>query len=175
MTPQTATVMQPMKTPAAVKQTESQQIFNRMHEVFDAIEKRAFELSDSGRKIGQHLSDWLQAESEILHPLHLEIAETDETLTVRAEVPGFTAEELDINVQGKRLTIAGRQESKEDATKGKTIYSEHCAKEIFRSVDLPSDVDGANVDATLKDGVLSIKLPKAAHAKSVRVQPKAAS
>lgn len=173
MTPQTATAMQPVRTSAVAKQTGTENAIDRFQQVFDSIEKRAFEIFDNnGKWFGHDLSDWLQAESEILRPLHLEIAETDEALTVRAEVPGFTANELDIRVDGKRLTIAGKHESKEQSTKGKTIYSERCANEIFRSVALPSDVDGARVNATLKDGVLNIDLPKATHAKSVRIEPK---
>jgi len=176
MTPQAATAMQPAKTTAVTKQTEPENVFDRMQKVFDSVEKRAFEIfNNNGRWFGQDLSNWLQAESELLHPVHLEIAETEDALTVRAEVPGFTAKELDIRVEGNRLTIAGKHESKEESKKGKTIYSERCAKEILRSVDLPSDVDGTKVNATLKDGVLSIELPKAPHAKSVRIEAKAAS
>ena len=176
MTPQAATAMQPAKTTAVTKQTEPENVFDRMQQVFDSIEKRAFEIfNNNGRWFGHELSDWVQAESEILHPVHLEIAETEDALTVRAEVPGFTAKELDIRVERNRLTIAGKHESKEESKKGKTIYSERCAKEILRSVDLPSDVDGTKVNATLKDGVLSIELPKAPHAKSVRIEAKAAS
>lgn len=175
MTPQTATAMQPVKTTAATKQTGAEDIFAQMQEVYDSISKRAFEIFDNnGRWFGRELSDWLQAESEILHPVHLEIAETDDALNVRAEVPGFTANELDIHVEGNRLTIAGKHETKEESKKGKTIYSEQCAKEIFRSVDLPSDIDAAKVNATLKDGVLGIDLPKAPHAKNIKVEAKAA-
>jgi HSP20 family protein len=176
MTAQTATAMQPAKTSAVERQTETENVFDRMQQAYDSIEKRAFEIfNDHGKSFGRDLSDWLQAESEILHPVHLEIAETDEALTVRAEVPGFTTKELDIRVEGNRLTIAGKHESKEESTKGKTVYSERCAKEIFRSVDLPSAVDGSKVNATLKDGVLNLELPKALHAKSVRIEPKAVS
>jgi HSP20 family protein len=175
MTAQTATAMQPVKTSAVAKQAGTENAIDRFQQVFDSIEKRAFEIfNNNGRWFGRDLSDWLQAESEILHPLHLEIAETDEALTVRAEVPGFTAKELDIRVEGNRLTIAGKHESKEESTKGKTVYSERCANEILRSVYLPSDVDGTKVNATLKDGVLNIELPKAPHAKSMRIEPKAA-
>jgi HSP20 family protein len=175
MTAQTGTAVQPVKISAVAKPIQTENVFDRMQQVFDSIEKRAFEIFDNnGRWFGNELSDWLQAESEMLHPVHLEIAETEETLTVRAEVPGFTAKELDIRVEGNRLTIAGKHESKEERTKGKTIYSERCAKEIFRSVFLPSDVDGTKVNATLKDGVLDLDLPKAPHAKSVRIEAKSA-
>lgn len=176
MTAQTATAMQPVKISAAPKLTESENAFDRFQQVYDSIARRAFEIFDhNGRWFGNELSHWLQAESEILHPVHLEIAETDDALTVRAEVPGFTTKELDITVEGNRLTIAGKHESNQESTKGKTIYSERCAKEILRSVDLPADVDGAKVNATLKDGVLNLELPKAPHAKSVRIEAKAAS
>jgi HSP20 family protein len=176
MSPQAATALQPAKTSAVAKQTEIENTFVRMQQAYDSIAKRAFGIfENNGRWFGNELSDWLQAESEILHPVHLEIAETEEVLAVRAEVPGFTAKELDIQVEGNRLTIAGKHESKEERTKGKTIYSERCAKEILRSVYLPSDVDGPKATATLKDGVLNIELPTAPHAKSVRIEPKTAS
>ena len=176
MTPQAATAMQAAKTSAVAKQIETENTFDRLQQAYDSIAKRAFEIFDNnGRWVGRDLSDWLEAESELLHPVHLEIAETEEDLTVRAEVPGFTARELDISVEGNRVTIAGKHESKAESKKGKTIYSERCAKEILRSVYLPSDVEGSKVNATLKDGVLNIELPKAAHAKSVRIEPKTAS
>ncbi len=176
MTAQTATAMQPVKTSAVAKPTETQDLFERMQQTYGSIAQRAFEIFDNnGRWFGSDLSDWLQAESEILHPVHLEIAETDDALTVQAEVPGFTAKELDIRVEANRLTISGKHESKEEGKKGKTIYSERCAKEILRSVYLPYDVDSSKVEATLKDGVLKIDLPKAPHAKSIHIEPKAAS
>jgi HSP20 family protein len=176
MSPQAATAMQPAKTSAVAKQTETENTFDRMQQAHDSIAKRAFEIfANNGRWFRHDLSDWLEAESELLHPVHLEIADTDEALTVRAEVPGFTAKELDIHVDRNLLTIAGKHESKEESKKGKTIYSERCAKEILRSIYLPSDVDGSQVNATLKNGVLNIDLPKAPHAKSVRIEPKTAS
>lgn len=176
MTPQSAAAVQPVKTATITKPTVTQDSFARMQQLYDSIARRAFDIfEDNGRWFGNDLADWFQAESEILHPVHLEIAEADDALTVKAEVPGFTAPELNIQVEGNRLTISGKHESKEESTKGKTIYSERCAKEVFRSVILPSDVEGTKVSATLKDGVLTIELPKAPHAKSVKVEAKATS
>jgi len=159
MTAQSAT--QATKTSAISKQNDPENVLDRLQLAYGAIEKRAFQIfENNGRWFGNELSDWLQAETELLHPLHLEIAETSEALTVRAEVPGFTARELDIHVDGSRLIIAGRHESTEENKKGKTIYSERCAREVLRSVELPSAVDGTKVNATLKDGVLNIDLPR---------------
>lgn len=174
MSPQASTAMQPARTTSITRHSQASDVFERMQQVADSISRRAFEIFEgNGRWFGHELSDWLQAESEILHPMHLEISEADDALSVKAEVPGFAARELDIQVEGNRLTISGKHESKEEGAKRKTIYSERCANEIFRSITLPSAVDGLKVNATLKEGILSIDLPKAPHAKSVRIEPKA--
>jgi HSP20 family protein len=178
MTPQagTATAVQPVKTSAVTTPNESQRLVDRMEKVYDAIARRAFEIFDSnGGGNGHDVSNWLQAESELLHPLHLEITESEDALNVKAEVPGFAAKELDIQVEGNRLTISGKRESTEQSTKGKTIYSERCSQEVFRSVELPREVDGSKVNATLKDGILTIELPKAQPATTLRAAAKAAS
>jgi HSP20 family molecular chaperone IbpA len=176
MAAQGATAMQHVKTTAVAKSAEPSDIYERMHQLYDTIEKRAFEIFDNnGRWFGRDLSDWLQAESELLHPVHLEIVETDNALTVRAEVPGFTPKELDIQVEPRRITISGKHETKEESKKGKTIYSERCAKEILRSIELPAEIDSSKVNATLKNGILNIELPKSAGAKTIRVEAKTAS
>lgn len=174
MAPQAATAVQPVKTSAPTSKTESQELMERMQKLSDSIARRAFEIFEgNGRWLGHELDDWLKAESEVLHPVHLEIAETPEALTVKAEVPGFAANELNIQVDGDRLTISGKHESKEESKKGKTIYSEQCAKEVFRSITLPAPVDGTKTTASLKDGILNIELPKTAGGKSVPVETKA--
>ena len=175
MSPQAATAMQPAKASVPVKQSATDDVFDRIQQTYDSIARRAFEIFDNnGRWLGHELEDWFRAESELLHPVHLEMAESDDNLTVRAEVPGFSTKELEINVEPRKLTIAGKHEAQEESKKGKTIYSERCAKEILRVVDLPAEVDSSKVSAILKDGVLNIELPKAAHAKTVRIEPKTA-
>jgi HSP20 family protein len=176
MSSQAATAMQPAaKSPVPVKQPATGDIFDRIQQTYDAIARRAFEIFDAtGRGHGNDWEHWFRAESELLHPVHLEVTESDDNLTVRAEVPGFSTKELEINVEPRKLTIAGKHEAQEESKKGKMIYSEWCANEILRVVDLPAEVDSSKVSATLKDGVLNIQLPKAAHAKAVRIEPKAA-
>jgi HSP20 family protein len=175
MSPQAATAMQSAKAPLAVKQSSTEDVFDRIQQIYDSIARRAFEIFDNnGRWLGRDLDDWLRAESELLHPVHLEIAESENSLTIRAEAPGFSTKELEINVEPRRLTIVGKHEVHEESKKGKTIYSERCANEIFRVVDLPVEVESSKVNAVLKDGVLNIELPKAARVKTVRVEPKAA-
>jgi len=176
MTAQTAIAIQPVKEASVpTKQPSIDEVFDRIQETYNTIARRAFEIFENdGRWFGHELEDWVRAESELLHPLHLEITESDENLAIRAEVPGFSTKELTIDAEPRRLTITGKHEAKEETKKGKTVYSEQCAKEIMRVVDLPAEVETSKVTATLKDGVLNLEMPKAAHAKTVRVEPKVA-
>lgn len=175
MSPQATTGVQLAKAPVPVKHSATDDVFDQIQQAYESIARRAFEIFDrNGRWQGHELEDWLRAESELLHSVHLEITELDENLAIRAEVPGFSARELDINVEPRKLTITGKHETHEENKRRKTLYSEGCAKQILRIVDLPVEVDTSKVSATLKDGILTIELPKSLHAKAVRIEPKTA-
>jgi len=109
MTAQSGTAMQPSRSSVPVKQVETENVFDQIEQMYDSIARRAFEIFETnGRWFGRDLDDWLKAEAELLHPLHLEISEEDNNLNVRAEVPGFSPSELEINVEPRRLTISGK-------------------------------------------------------------------
>src|SRR5207247_4622130 len=112
-------------------------------------------------------SKGLKAESELLHAVHVDIAESDEGLTIRAEMPGFKAEQLEVSMEPRRLTIAGKRETHAERKDEKTIYEEHCSDQILRVIELPAEVIAGKAVATLTDGVLELKLPRAAPAKKV--------
>jgi HSP20 family protein len=173
MTAQSATAMQSMKNSVPVRQG-SVDLLEQFDKVYHSIARRAFELfKGNGQWAGHELDDWLRAEAEMLHPLHLEMTESDGDLTVLAEVPGFSAKDIEIKIEPRRLSIAGRREIKEEKT-GRKIRSEWCADQILRAVELPTEVDVTKVNATLKDGILVIDLPKAAHTKAARIEPRPA-
>jgi HSP20 family protein len=171
MTAQTATAMQTTKGSAPVRQS-FEDLFDN---IFSSITRRAFEFFEAdGRGLGNDWDHWFRAESEILHPVRLDLKESDNDYTVRMEVPGFTPKDLEIKVEPHRVSIAGKRETKEEEKKGKTVRSELRSDQILRSIDLPADLDTTKVSATLKDGVLTIDLPKAPHAKAVRIEPRVA-
>jgi len=170
-----ATAIQTTKEAPSLRLVTFDDLFDRVNEIYDVISRRAFELfENSGQTFGHDLEDWFKAESELLQPVHLDVAESDTALTVRAEVPGFNAKELEISVEPRRLTITGKRETKEERKKEKALYQERCADQILRIVDLPAEVATEKVTAKLKDGVLELAMPKAAPAKKVRVEPKPA-
>ncbi len=170
-----ATALQPVREGLPIRLVGADDLFDRMRETYDSIASRAFEIFESsGQTFGHDLDDWFRAESELLHPVHLDIAESGNALTVRAEVPGFSAKEIEVSVEPRRLTISGKRETKEERKTGKTIYSERCADQILRVLDLPAEIDTGKVEATLRDGILELAMPKAAEAKKIRVEPKVA-
>ena len=170
MTPQTATAMQPVKGSVPVRQS-SAGLFDEFEKIYDSIARRAFEIFESdGRSPGRELEHWLRAESELLQPVPLNLTESDGSYIVQAEVPGFGSKDLEIEVESRRLAISGKHETKEAETKDKTICSEWRADQILRSLNLPADVDTTKVSAVLKDGILTVALPKALPAKTVKVE-----
>src|SRR5208337_3540061 len=86
----------------------------RIREIYDSVEHRAYAIFESnGRLPGRDLEDWLQAESELVHRIHLDIAESDNEMSARAEVPGFKASEIEVSVEPRRLIIVGTPGGKE--------------------------------------------------------------
>jgi HSP20 family protein len=166
--------VQRAEQPSAIRRVRSELLTDRMNQLFDDIARRAFEIFDGrGRMFGHELEDWFKAESEYIHPVHVRAAESENAVEVQAEVPGFNENELTISVDPRRLTISGKRESSKEEKEGKTLYSEACSDEIFRVVDLPVDVDADKVTATLKNGVIHLKMPKAAKGRTVPIHPKA--
>jgi HSP20 family protein len=171
MTAQSATAMQPVEGPVPVRHSSAHPM-EQFDKIYESIAQRAFDLfRGNGQRFGHDLDDWLRAEAELLHPVHLDVTQSDGNFTVLAEVPGFSAKDMEIKVEPRRLSISGRRQRKEENHVRK-IHSEWCADQILRVVDLPADVDTAKVSATLKDGILAIDLPKAAHARAQRIEPK---
>ena len=161
MTTQLAPVMQRMKGTEPVKHG-SEEIFNQFSQINDGIARRAFELFEShGGSPGHEMEDWSRAESELLHAVPLNVTESDSEYTVRAEVPGFGSKDIEISVEPRCLAISGKRETKEVEEDRKLIRSEWGADQMFRTLDLPSDIDASKVSTTLKDGILTVDLPKA--------------
>jgi HSP20 family protein len=149
-------------------------LLNRMQEITSSVARRAYEIfENNGRPFGTELADWFKAETELLHPVHIEMAESDNAFKVRAEVPGFSAKEIEISAEPQKLTISGKRETKKEERKDeKTVYTERCSDQIFRMLVLPAEVNADKVTATVKDGVLEIELPKAEPRKKIQIVPK---
>ena len=102
----------------------------------------------------------------------MDVQESENEIIVKAEVPGCKAEDVDISVHGNMLTITGEKKQEEEKEGKGYYYMERSYGSFRRDINLPSEVDTSKIDASCKNGVLSIKLPKAEKAKAVKVQIK---
>ena len=102
----------------------------------------------------------------------IDVADKDDAVVVRAEVPGCKAEDIDISVYGNTLTISGeKKESKEEKEKGYYHMERSCGS-FRRDLNLASDVDPDKIKAVCKEGVLTVTLPKTEKAKAVKIKVK---
>jgi len=163
--------------PESLKVVEPQTLYDRMEQLNSAIARRAYEIFETDGIFGRDLTNWLQAESELLHPAHMRILESDDALTVQAEVPGFGVSDLQVSLEPRRVTISGRRESHSDGKpeKSATVYQEQCSSELLRVINLPAEVDASKATATLRNGILELNMPKVAQVESKQVQVKAAA
>jgi len=99
----------------------------------------------------------------------LNVWEEGDALWAEAEVPGMKSEDIDISVVGSDLTIRGRRgvEMREGVAYHR---QERGVGEFNRVLRLPFEVNSAKVEATLTDGVLLVKLPKAESAKPKKIK-----
>ena len=94
--------------------------------------------------------------------------EKGDNFEIRAEVPGLEKDDLNVKIQGNYLEISGKREP--DAPDGyKPHKTERGIGSFSRSFTLPADVDSTKVEATLKNGVLYLVLPKHEAAKPRKI------
>jgi HSP20 family molecular chaperone IbpA len=166
----------PVDATVPVKTAPPESLVQSVNEAFDAISRRAYELfENNGRLFGRDLENWFRAEQEMFHPVHTEISQTDDAISIKAEVPGFTEKDLQITMEPERLTISGRRETSKKEKRGETVYSETCSNEVFRVVNLPAEVDTDKATATLKNGVLELTLPKLAAVRTIPIRSQGAA
>lgn len=159
--------------PVKINATGVESLLNQAKEIYEAIARRAYELFDGrGRQDGYELKDWLSAERELLRPISLEVMESDDGLTVRAEVPGFSEKDLKVNLEPRRLVITGKIEESSEQKTGETLYTSHHSNEIFHTLDLPAEVNPETASATLTEGILELRLPKSTTARPDQVEGK---
>jgi HSP20 family molecular chaperone IbpA len=150
-------------------------VLERINHIHDAIARRAFELFErEGRAEGNDVRHWLEAEKELLLPVNLTVEETESDIVVQAEVPGFAADDLEVNVEPRCLTITGLHQSKAERKNAGAIQSEEFYEELFRSIELPAEINTAKISATLKDGMLNVQMPKLEARKSKSMEQQAA-
>ena len=115
------------------------------------------------------MTEQSRTEREML--LAVDVTNGDEAYDITALVPGLSADDVDIEVLNNTVTIRG--EFKTDGIEpDKYLLSELPNGRFSREITLPTEMDASKVDATIKNGVLSLHIPKAeaARPKAIKVQ-----
>jgi len=159
------------QAPASPVFVEAEKLFEQMKEFSQSVARRAYEYFEArGREFGHDLEDWFRAESELMRRVPVEIKEADSQITVRAEVPGFAANEINVSVEPQWLVISGKSEETTEEKKEQTLLSEFRSNQFHRELRLPAEVDPSKTTAVLKDGVLELVFTKAAESEPIAVE-----
>lgn len=150
-----------------VKFVPAEILAHRRNEIEGLIAQRAYELFERrGFQHGYDVEDWLQAEDEIVHGCRHDLRESEEAITLHAEMPNsYPADQLLISVEPQRLVVSGETELQVSYWDGKQTSVEARPRRIFRAHDLPVEVNPSTSTATLRDNILEVVMPKVAATK----------
>jgi HSP20 family protein len=103
---------------------------------------------------------WARQNAERAHQPAVDVRETEAAYVIEAELPGFKPENVDVNVDNQVLTVSAERSHTEEETRKGFHRIERRTGKFRRSFTLPESVDAENIAADLRDGVLSILVPK---------------
>jgi HSP20 family protein len=135
--------------------------FGRLHDEMDALFNRFFG------------SEWpVEAFRSGAWWPAMDIAERENDVLVKAELPGMKADDIEISVQGNVLTISGEKKESTEDKRENYYHAERRYGSFRREVNLSSAVDVDKIKAEYHDGILTVTLPKTEQAKPKKISVK---
>lgn len=113
--------------------------------------------------------DWLQ---EPEGQLTIDVYQTPADIVIKSTIAGVTHDNLDISITNDMITIKGKRERDEHPTDDQYYYQECYWGAFSRSVILPVDIKAEEAEAVLRNGILTVRLPKAEKERSKRISVK---
>ncbi|MFP3999461.1 MAG: Hsp20/alpha crystallin family protein [Desulfobacterales bacterium] len=98
--------------------------------------------------------------------------EKDNSIMIKAELPGVKKDDVSIDVNNNVLSIKGERKDEEKAEEGNYYRRERFYGKFQRAFTLPDNVDTDKIEASFKDGVLEVKVPKTEESKGKRIEIK---
>ena len=102
----------------------------------------------------------------------IDVSKNEGGYLLEAELPGLTEKDFEVKVDGNLLTLASKQESEETTDKNGYVVHERSASSFTRSFVLPKDVDADAIDASFKNGLLTLTIPKSEAAQPKQIEVK---
>jgi len=160
-----------INSPVPVPATHFQDPWNAdPFEEFDAVSRRMSNLMRQAFMMGAPLMHSLGTNTRVDFMPAVDLEETKDAYIVHSDLPGLDKDKIGVTVKNNILTLEGlRQTSSETQDQKKGYYSQERSYGSFsRSLNLPGAVDETKVNATYKNGVLTITLPKIVSIKSLQ-------
>ncbi len=104
----------------------------------------------------------------------VDVSETDQSIEVTAELPGLEEKDVEIDFTDDILTIKGEKRSEKEEKEKNRYISERTYGSFLRSIQLPSGIDPAKIEASIDKGVLTVKVPKPAPTVTKKIEIKKA-
>jgi HSP20 family protein len=115
---------------------------------------------------------WLPVRPLSIRMPSLDVYEEEDSVVVKAELPGMKKEDVEVNLAGETLTIKGEKKDEKEVKEDNYYRRERSYGSFLRSVGLPCEVKSDEIKASFKDGVLEIRMPKTEEAKKKSVAVK---
>jgi len=117
-----------------------------------------------------HPERWWPRHTVDIHVPAVDVYDEKEAVVVKAELPGMTKDDIEVNLTGSTLTIKGEKKKEEEIKDHDYYRCERSYGSFTRSFELPTEIKGDAVMASFKDGVLEIRLPKSEEGKKKQVK-----
>ncbi len=130
------------------------------------------ELEEMQRTLSRLLGEAAPATEEGVWLPAVDIRETDDALIVEAELPGIERKDVKVDIKDGVLTISGERKYEKETEEENIHRMERVYGRFSRSFSLPNNVDVDKVEAKLKNGVLTVRLPKKETARARTVEIK---
>lgn len=117
-----------------------------------------------------HAQQWEQEPEENDGQLTIDMYQTEGEIVIKSTIAGVKPEDIDVSINNDMITIRGARHMEEEVSEDRYYYQECYWGSFSRSVVLPVDVLSDKVEASLKNGILTVRLPKADVNKVKKIQ-----
>jgi HSP20 family protein len=126
-------------------------------------------MAENGNNMDKKEEDWM---SDYEGALNIDMYQTKDNVIIKSTIAGVRPEDIDITVANDMVSIKGSRQKEENVAQEDYFYQECYWGNFSRSVIVPVDIDSEHIEADLKDGILTVIVPKAAKAKTKKVKVK---
>lgn len=102
--------------------------------------------------------------------LTVDVYQTDDEIVIKSTIAGVTADDIDVSITNEMVTIKGNRKHEEKVKESDYYYQELYWGSFSRSIILPEEIDADSAKASMKNGVLTLRLPKLSKNKTKKVR-----